>query len=68
MAYIKEEEEKYISFRIPFTVYFLWKDIRYKKYRLVVKEFLDYKNFFELYGNRKNDDKKIPRIYRYRII
>jgi hypothetical protein len=63
--YVKEEEEKYILFRIPFTVYFLWKDIRYNKYRLVVKEFLKCIDFYKVYSNSKG---KELYTYKYRII
>jgi len=57
--FVKEEEEKYILCNIPFTVYSLWKDIRYEKYRLVVKELLTCADLYkgkELYH------------YKYRII
>lgn len=63
--YVKEEEEKYISFRIPFTVYFLWKDMRYNKYRLVVKEFLKCTDFYKVYSNNKG---KELYTYKYKII
>ncbi len=36
--YVLKEHEKNILFRIPFTVYFVWRDPGYKKLRLVVKE------------------------------
>lgn len=55
----KEEEEKYNLFRIPFTVYFLWKDIRYNKYRLVVKELLDCESVYNSEG---------VCMYKYKII
>lgn len=68
MIYVKEEEKKYILFRIPFTVYFLWKDIRYNKYRLVVKEFLEYTDFYKLYESHGDNDGKKLCSYRYKII
>jgi len=37
--YVSKEDEKDILFRIPFTVYFIWRDPEYNKFRLVVKEF-----------------------------
>jgi len=37
--YVSKEAEKDILFRIPFTVYFIWRDPEYNKFRLVVKEF-----------------------------
>jgi len=37
--YVAKEAEKNILFRIPFTVYFVWRDPEYNKLRLVVKEF-----------------------------
>ncbi|KKM27262.1 hypothetical protein LCGC14_1576450 [marine sediment metagenome] len=37
-CYLLKEHEKNILFRIPFTVYFVWCDPEYKKFRLVVKE------------------------------
>jgi len=38
-VYVLQEYEKNILFRIPLTVYFLWRDPEYNKLRLVVKEF-----------------------------
>ncbi len=36
--YVLKEHEKNILFRIPLTVYFVWRDPEYKKFRLVVRE------------------------------
>jgi hypothetical protein len=66
MSYIKEEEEKYILCRIPFTVYFLWKDIRYNRYRVVVKEFISVKDAYD--ANKNNYFYDQMRSYRYKII
>ncbi len=40
-SYVLKEYEKNILFRIPFTVYFVWRDPEYNKLRLVVKELCD---------------------------
>ncbi len=36
--YVSKEQELKIKIRVPFTVYFIWKDPEYGKYRLVVRE------------------------------
>ena len=41
MIYVSKEHEHLVKWRIPFTVYYIWKDPELDKYRLVVKELND---------------------------
>ena len=65
--YIEHKDKKYILCRIPFTVYFLWKDPKYNKYRLVIKEHIGTKELYNL-CRQKNLDFNTTDPYRYKII